>query len=122
MARIEDLIAADPNRLYGVDVYSGDGHNGVVDWARARAAGVGFAFAKATEGKTYRDQRFAANWAAMREAGLPRGAYHFYRHKFPGRDQARNFLDALPALEADDLPPVLDVEGGGLENSGRTPP
>ncbi len=37
-----------------------------------------FAFAKATDGVSYVDPTFAANWVAMKQAGLVRGAYHYF--------------------------------------------
>jgi lysozyme len=91
----------------GIDVshYQGD-----VDWARVSAAGVSFAIAKATEGEAIVDSAFEANWRGMSQAGLARGAYHFFR---PTRDplkQAKSFVKTVGQLKAGDLPPALDVE------------
>lgn len=33
---------------------------------------------KATEGTGFTDANFAANWASLKRAGIPRGAYHFF--------------------------------------------
>ena len=93
--------------LLGIDVstYQGD-----VDWATVASQGVFYGFAKATEGASSSDDKFARNWAGMRSLGIVRGAYHFFR---PGKDatvQANNFLKTVQSIEAFDLPAVLDLE------------
>lgn len=90
----------------GIDVSH---YQGQVDWTRVKAAGMVFAFAKATQGTSEVDPEFARNWTGMRAAGLVRGAYHYLD---PGEDaaaQAAHFL-ATVEFEPGDLPPVLDVE------------
>lgn len=60
-------------------------------------AGCDFGFAKATEGTGFQAKSFAGNWANLAEAGIPRGAYHFYH---PGLDpigQAKFFLGTVKA-------------------------
>src|SRR5918993_881303 len=95
-----------PARLAGIDVSHFQGH---VDWQAVKAAGCDFAFAKATEGAGVTDPFFAANWAGMQAAGLPRGAYHFFRAAEPAAQQAAHFLSTA-GFEPGDLPPVLDIE------------
>jgi lysozyme len=56
------------------------------------------------------DNEFAANWQAMRDAGITRGAYHFFVTNEDAGQQAKLFLKTVGSLEAGDLPPVLDVE------------
>ncbi|MFP5288949.1 MAG: glycoside hydrolase family 25 protein [Thermoanaerobaculia bacterium] len=92
--------------VQGIDVSH---FQGVVDWQKVAQAGMSFAFAKATEGITYTDPQFAANWAGIRAAGLLRGAYHFFEANDDATAQAQHFL-AMVQLAAGDLPPVLDVE------------
>jgi len=78
-----------------------------------RSAGFSFAFAKATEGGTFRADTFPGNWRRMKGAGMVRGAYHFFRPSVDPKDQARNFLDyvaGVEPIESDDLPPALDLE------------
>ena len=96
--------------LLGVDVSH---WQGTIDWGRARAAGVQFAFAKATEDDNYTDPRFAANIAGMRSAGILAGAYHFLR---PGNvaGQADLFCRTVPP----DVIHALDVEASGLDPFG----
>lgn len=95
--------------VQGVDVSH---RQGTVDWPRVRAAGADFAYLKASEGGNHRDTRFAENWAGAAQAGVRRGAYHFFTLCAPGRDQATNFIALVPR-EADALPPAIDLEFGG---------
>ncbi len=93
---------------------------GTVDWAKVKSAGSAFAFTKATEGLNTVDAMFSTNWPAMKEAGLLRGAYHFFHASEDATDQANHFMQIVQ-LEPGDLPPVLDLESGGLDGqSGST--
>lgn len=80
-----------------------------VDWNAVRQAGKVFVFIKATDGITYTDPLFAANWSGAKAAGLLRGAYHFYETNDDPTAQAENFLHAVQ-IEPGDLPPVVDIE------------
>jgi lysozyme len=73
---------------------------------------IQFAFIKATEGARSVDPFFKRNWRKSREAGIVRGAYHFFSPTKSGRLQAQNFIDQVD-LQPGDLPPVLDVEQAG---------
>lgn len=66
--------------------------------------GLSFAFAKATEGLDISDRNFADNWAAIRAAGLHRGAYHELTTVDPV-GQALRFATAVTArgLEPGDM-------------------
>lgn len=92
----------------GVDVSHDQGE---IDWKAAQAAGVDFAYIKASEGGDFRDDRFAANWARTAEAGIKRGAYHVFSLCRPVKEQATNFIAMVPR-EADALPHALDLEFG----------
>lgn len=94
-------------QLFGIDVshYQGD-----PDWSKVKAAGVDFAFIKATEGSSLVDKKFARNRAQARLYGVPTGFYHFARANAPLQNQINNFLATVGKLEPGDLPPVLDVE------------
>lgn len=83
---------------------------GQIDWLRVAEAGISFAFAKATEGASFVDPLFSANWNGMRDAGIVRGAYHFFHPATPVAAQVDNFVKTVGALAANDLPPVLDLE------------
>ena len=90
----------------GIDISR---HQGVIDWKKLPGQGVDFAYIKATEGGDHTDERFAENWRAAKQAGIPRGAYHFFTLCRSGAEQAANFVATVPR-EADALPPVVDLE------------
>ena len=75
-------------------------HQSNVDWGKARAAGVAFAFIKATEGADFTDPRFTINWSEARTSGVLRGAYHFFTFCATGRDQALHFEEVVPVEDA----------------------
>jgi lysozyme len=90
-----------------------------IHWQRVAESGAAFAFVKATESTTYTNPYFADDYAAARDAGLVRSAYHYARPKADlatARDQARFFVrTAGRADEKGDLPLTLDLEqSGGL--------
>ena len=70
---------------------------------------IGFAFIKATEGNTRVDPFFKRNWERSQEAGVVRGAYHFFLVHKDAEKQANNIIKNVK-LQSGDLPPVLDVE------------
>jgi lysozyme len=89
--------------VQGIDVSDAQG---VVHWPTAKAAGVDFAYIRATYGATGRDARFADHWAATRQARVKRGAYHQFSLCQLANDQADNIVAALPR-EPDELRPAL---------------
>ena len=101
------VTCADGGTVKGVDVSH---YDGLIDWSKAAAAGQAFGIAKATEGVTYTDPSFQANWTAMKSAGMVRGAYHFFRPQDSGIQQADFFLRTVGAFAQGDLPPILDWE------------
>ena len=70
---------------------------------------LGFVFIKATEGIVNTDPQFKRNWKKSKQAGMVRGAYHFFLATKDGREQAQNFISMVD-LEEGDLPPVVDIE------------
>jgi lysozyme len=97
--------------IHGIDVSK---YQSMIAWEEVQAMKVkqiqlGFAFIKATEGIGNIDPQFKRNWKKSKEAGIFRGAYHFFIASKDGRMQAENFIDKVE-LETGDLPPVLDVE------------
>lgn len=97
--------------LHGIDVSR---YQDIIDWESVKAMDVenvkiGFVFIKATEGNDNKDPCFNRNWKKAREAGLVRGAYHFFLATKDGKTQAENFIRHVD-IEPGDLPPVLDVE------------
>lgn len=98
-------VAADTLPPRGVDVSHWQGR---VDWRAVEAAGIGFAFLKATEGTTYVDPTFRGHWEALGETRILRGAYHRFRAANDAAAQAERFLTVV-SLRPGDLPPVLDI-------------
>lgn len=94
---------------YGVDVSS---HQGEIDWRAVAADEIEVAYIKATEGGDFVDERFTANWEGAGDAGLDRGAYHFFTLCRPGDEQAANFLAVAPP-DPSALPPAVDLELAG---------
>jgi lysozyme len=92
--------------VHGIDVSR---WQGAIDWPQVRAAGIAFAYLKATEGGDRVDPSFPDNWRGAASAGIPRGAYHFYYFCRPAEEQARWFIRHVPRDPAA-LPPVLDLE------------
>ncbi|RUT30186.1 glycoside hydrolase [Arsenicitalea aurantiaca] len=92
--------------IHGIDVAR---YQGRIDFHAARRAGTQFVFMKATEGGDYIDPMFYENWNAARNAGVPRGAYHFMTWCRPAHEQAAWFAQMVPN-DPDALPPVLDLE------------
>lgn len=77
----------------GVDV-SGAQKPSACDWAKAKAAGVDFAFVKLSEGKDYRDKAASDHVKKIAAAGIPVGVYHVHRHRRPQHDASRVCADA----------------------------
>jgi GH25 family lysozyme M1 (1,4-beta-N-acetylmuramidase) len=113
-------MAAD---VLGIDVSE---FQGVIEWPTVQHATVSgtplqVAVARATYGATYTDRQWAHNWPALRGGPLIRGPYHFAvpsgttpaSTAASAQQQAHFFLATLDAAEgwqAEDLPPVLDLE------------
>ena len=92
--------------LSGIDVSYAQGE---IDWHAVRAAGVAFAFIKATEGAGIQDAQFARNRSAAKSAGIAKGAYHFFHFSDDPVAQATYFL-ASAKPQKGDLLPAVDVE------------
>ncbi|MFI1026478.1 lysozyme [Streptomyces sp. NPDC020951] len=121
LAQVPARAAEQPR---GHDVSS---HQKTVDWQRAKAAGAGFVYVKATESTSYRNPYFAAQYEGAGAVGLLRGAYHFaLPDKGSGKAQAAHFVGNGGGWSADGrtLPPALDIEynpyGGSNKCYGLT--
>ncbi len=100
-------VCADGPTVPGIDVSRWQAD---IDWGRVARAGIEFAVIKSTQGTSGVDPKFADNWRDARAAGVLRGPYHFFCPELDGAAQADHMLDTVGELQADDLPPVLDVE------------
>ena len=92
--------------VHGIDAAR---YQGRINWPEANAAGVNFAWLKATEGGDWVDPGFQLNAQAARAAGVPVGGYHFYYFCRSPEEQANWYIRNVPRI-AGDLPPVLDIE------------
>jgi lysozyme len=92
--------------VHGVDVSRWQGE---IDWQTLRQQGANFVFIKATDGGDHLDPMFRRNWQAAHDAGLRRGAYHFFYWCRNAAEQARWFIRNVPRVNGA-LPPVVDVE------------
>jgi len=97
--------------IHGIDVSK---YQQTISWDAVREMKVkdvqlGFVFIKATEGIENTDPQFKRNWKKSKQAGMVRGAYHFFLATKDGREQADNFISSVN-LEKGDLPPVVDIE------------
>jgi lysozyme len=104
--------------IHGIDVSK---YQDIVAWEevqamKVKAISLGFAYIKATEGIANTDPQFKRNWNKSKDAGMFRGAYHFFIGSKDGKMQAENYISSV-SLEPGDLPPVLDIE----QLNGATP-
>jgi lysozyme len=108
------VVCAPDDVVYGIDVsyYQGD-----IDWSAVAADGYAFAITRINHAD-FMDPKFDANWAAIKDVGLVRGAYQYFE---PGDDpvwQAEVVVAKVGKLGPGDLPVVIDVE----TTSGLTDP
>jgi lysozyme len=114
------IAIPDGYMIHGIDVSR---YQDLIAWEevqkmKVRNVHISFAFIKATEGISNTDGQFRRNWKKIKQAGLTRGAYHFFIGSKDGKMQAENFIDNVD-LEPGDLPPVLDVEQLNGANSAH---
>jgi GH25 family lysozyme M1 (1,4-beta-N-acetylmuramidase) len=104
------MSTMDTSGVQGIDVSHWQGS---INWTSVKGAGIDFAYVKATEGTTYKDTGFNANYTNSYNAGLIRGAYHFARPNLSnGATQAGYFASNGGGWSKDGktLPGVLDIE------------
>ncbi|HEX5239708.1 MAG TPA: GH25 family lysozyme [Candidatus Limnocylindrales bacterium] len=101
----------------GIDVSS---WQGAISWSKVKAAGKKFVIAKADEGNSWTDPRYASNRSGAMAAGLKFTGYHFARPGTNANDavsEADHFVSVL-GLKHGMLVPALDLEvSGGLSVS-----
>ncbi|MEW2068813.1 lysozyme [Streptomyces sp. NPDC007346] len=105
-----DLSVLDTSGVQGIDVSHWQGG---INWTSVKSAGIDFAYMKATEGTSFKDASFNANYTGSYNAGLIRGAYHFARPDVSnGATQANYFAGNGGGWSQDGktLPGVLDIE------------
>ena len=90
----------------GIDVSA---ETGPVQWFAVKDAHPDFVYVRATMGSDGRDAQFAANWAGLYQADLPRGAIHAYSLCRLAEDQAANFVQTVPRTD-DALPAAVSFD------------
>ncbi|MCT9935389.1 GH25 family lysozyme, partial [Planotetraspora sp. A-T 1434] len=97
--------------VLGTDVSNNDG---AIDWRQVAARGVKFGWAKATEGTSFVDSYFDANYHGAKNNGIYIGAYAFGRPDkgvSTGKAQADFLVDhAQYVNDGKTLPLQLDIE------------
>lgn len=102
-----NALFAWPYEVKGLDVSH---HQKKINWTLVKQNhDFQFVFMKATEGHDHTDSQFQYNWQEVKKQGILSGAYHFFSMRSSGKEQARHFMQIVPA-ESDRLPPVIDVE------------
>ncbi|EME75409.1 GH25 family lysozyme [Bacillus sonorensis] len=94
--------------IKGIDVSHWQGD---INWKKVAADRIKFAFIKATEGTTLKDNKFETNVSGANAAGIKTGAYHFARFgsKSEALEEAKFFLSAVKKVSLS-YPLVLDLE------------
>lgn len=94
-------------KISGLDVSR---HQGNIDWDKVlEHEEPHFVFLKATEGTLIKDPTYMKHSRELDDAGVLWGAYHFFGHRTPGKEQAKNFIKTAN-LKKGNLRPVLDIE------------
>jgi len=107
----EGVMMCPQSTVEGIDVSHWDSPmNSPINWPMVKGAGKEFAFMKATEGTTYVDPTFATNWQQAGQAGIIRGAYHFFHPELDATAQADWFVQHAGVPAAGDLPLTIDAE------------
>lgn len=92
--------------LRGIDVSV---YQKVIDWAKVEAAGIHFAYIRATLGTVGVDVNFRANWAGSERPGIIRGVYHVLTQVGTARAQW-DHIERTLGRNMGELPLAVDVE------------
>lgn len=102
----------------GIDVSK---HNGTIDWAKVKAAGVQFAMLRAGYGRydNQKDERFESNYKGATAAGIPVGAYHYSYATTAeqAKQEAQTFLGWIKGKTLT-YPVAFDIEDKKQANLG----
>ena len=103
-----DTVCGIGPTVKGIDVSY---YQGTIDWTAVEGDGVEFAFIRVSDGLDYPDPKFAANWADSRTRRRPPRRVSVLPAR-PGSDRAGRHAARRRSgpMQADDLPPVIDVE------------
>jgi len=97
-----------PLRALGIDASR---YQEAIHWPQVVSeGGVKFALLKCTEGAQYTDPTFADNWRKAKDAGVLRGAYHFFRPDVPNPDGELARIQSVLRDDWGELGLWVDVE------------
>ncbi|MEZ5017031.1 MAG: GH25 family lysozyme [Flavipsychrobacter sp.] len=100
---------------YGIDVSHWNGN--IVEDIN-KMDDLSFGICKATQGVGYIDPDFDTNWKALRQKGLIRGAYHFYKTNKEPVEQAQYYYQQLKGHSDDrQMTFIVDIEAGSLSGN-----
>ncbi len=102
--------AAGPT-VRGVDVSI---YQGSINWNAVHADGWDFAVTRIGDGYGG-DSTFQTNWAGIKNAGMIRGAYQFWRASNDQNRMADIVIAAVGRLGPGDLPVMFDIEGASMQ-------
>jgi GH25 family lysozyme M1 (1,4-beta-N-acetylmuramidase) len=92
-------------------------YNRKINWPLAKSAGVRAGIAKASQNFLREDDQFRNNWQPMLDAGVPRGAYHFYNWWASSGSQAKKFVSVIKkygGVKPNDVLALDDEEEGKM--------
>ena len=92
--------------MKGIDIYV---NSDITSWEALKAAGIQVVYIKATEGRTYQNTSFKAQYEGAKNAGLLVGAYHFAGKVSTVDQEYSNFINTIKGYQFD-LKPCLDYE------------
>ena len=81
-----------------------------VDFTKMAAAGIKFAYVRATTINGEPDYAFEENWQGLRDVGIARGAYGFANNKDPVGYARKMYEIVQDTGDLGELPPSLDFE------------
>lgn len=90
----------------GIDVSK---YQGVIDWPKVASSGIKFAYCRIGDG-LLADPTFQRNYQGAKDAGIVRGAYHYFRPSKSARQQADMIIAAVGKVQPGELPISIDVE------------
>lgn len=94
---------------YGIDIshYQGD-----IDWSKVKTYDdkpIEFIYVKATEGTTWKDDKYHKNIDGAKTTNIPVGSYHYFRTTSDPKTQFANFMKTISKSDQD-LVPMVDLE------------
>ena len=105
---VSTTAATSNSKILGIDVSE---HNGTLDWAKIKAAGIQFAIIRAGYGRYKVDGQFVANIKGAIAQGIPVGVYWFTYalNTTTVKEEAQKCIDTIKGYEIK-LPVFFDFE------------